>query len=59
MIRKVFEVMKTDSRNGDSVDLVNEDITDNDIDLTETDIKNMSKIHWKKICQHESLRNCI
>ena len=44
MIRKVFEVLKTDSRKGDFVDLVNQDIKDNDIDLTETDIKNMSKL---------------
>ena len=48
MIRKVFEVLKTDSRKGDFVDLVNQDIKDNDIDLTKTDIKNMSKLQWKK-----------
>ena len=48
MIRKVFDTLKTDSRKGDFVDLVNQDIKDNDIDLTETDIKNMSKLQWKK-----------
>ena len=54
MIRKVSEVLKTDSRKGDFVDLVNQDIKDNDIDLAETDIQNMSKLQWKKIYRHQS-----
>ena len=39
MIRKVFEVLRTDIRNGDFVDLVNQDLVDNDIELTENEIK--------------------
>ena len=41
-------MLKTDTRKGDFVDLGNKDIKDNDIDVTKTDIKKMSKIQWYK-----------
>ena len=47
LIRKVYEVLKTDSRKGDFVDLVNQDIIDNEIDLTEAEIQETSKLQWK------------
>ena len=55
MIRKVFAVLKADSRNGDFVDLVNQHIKANDIDLTETDIKTTVE----KNMSTSKLRNCI
>ena len=48
MIRKRFEVLKTDNRKGDFVDLVNQDLRDNNIELTENEIKDTSKLYWKK-----------
>ena len=48
MIRKVYEALKSESRKGDFVDLVQKDIEDIRIDLSEEDIKNTSKYEWKK-----------
>ena len=45
---KVFEVLQTDSRKGDIADFVNQGIRDNDIEFTETKIKNISKPYWKR-----------
>ena len=48
MIRKVDKALKSESRKGDFVDLVQKDIEDIKIDLSEEDIKNTSKYEWKK-----------
>ena len=47
MIRQVYEVLKTDNRKGDFIDLVNQDIIDKEIDLTEIEIQSISKLQWK------------
>ena len=47
MIRRVYETLKTDSRKGDFVFLVSEDISDLEIDMSEGDISKMSKYDWK------------
>ena len=44
----MFEVLQTDSRKGDIADFVNQGIRDNDIEFTETKIKNISKLYWKR-----------
>ena len=44
----MFEVLQTDSRKGDIVDFVDQGIRDNDIEFTETKIKNISKLYWKR-----------
>jgi hypothetical protein len=48
MIRQVYEALKSDSRKGDFVYLVQKDIEDIKIDLSEEEIKNTSKYEWKK-----------
>ena len=50
MVRQVYETLKTDSRKGDFVYLIKQDMKDLDIDLTEEDIEMCTKIQWKKIC---------
>ena len=42
MIRQVYEILKTDNRKGDFIDL------EKDIDLTETDVQSISKLQWKQ-----------
>ena len=48
MLRKRYEVFKTDSRKGDFVDLVQQDLNDVEIELSENKIQNTSKVKWKK-----------
>ena len=48
MIRKVNDEPKWDSRRGDFVDLVQKDIEEIRIDLTEEEIGSASKLEWKK-----------
>ena len=50
MIGRVYETLKTDSRKGDLVYLVREDIYDLEIDLSEDEIQRMSRYEWTKIC---------
>ena len=49
LIRRVYEALKTDSRKGDVVYLVNEHICDLEIDLSENEIKTFFKYDWKKL----------
>ena len=48
MIRQVYETLKTDSRKGDFVYIIKQDMEDLDIELTEEDIQICTKIQWKK-----------
>ena len=48
MLRQVYEVLKTDSRKGDFVDLVQQDLNDVDIEISENKIKHTPKLQWKK-----------
>ena len=48
MLRQVYEVLKTDSRKGDFVDLVQQDLNDVDIEISENEIKHTPKLQWKK-----------
>ena len=48
MIRKVYDELKSDSRIGDSVDLVQKYMEDIRIDLSEEEIGSASKLEWKK-----------
>ena len=48
MLRKVYEVLKTDSRKGDFVDLVQHDLNDLEIELSENEIQNTTKVQWKR-----------
>ena len=49
MIRKVYEALKSESRKGDFVYLVQKDIEAIKKDLSEEEIKNTSKYEWKKL----------
>ena len=55
MIRQVFEALKVDSRKGDFVALVKEDIETLNIDLSEEDITLITKLQWKKYV-HEKVK---
>ena len=48
MIRQVYEVLKSDSRKGDFINLVKQDLEDTQIDFTEEDIIDFKKTEWKK-----------
>ena len=48
MIRQVYETLKLDSRKGDFVYLIKQDMEDLDLDLTEEEIQVCTKIQWKK-----------
>ena len=48
MLRKVYEVLKIDSRKGDFVDLVQQDLNDVGLELSENEIENTPKLLWKK-----------
>ena len=52
MIRQVYEVLKTDNRKGDFIDLVNQDLIDKEIDLTKKEIQSISKL-----CKYKKLKN--
>ena len=54
MIKRVYEVLKTDSRKGDIVYLVAQDFFDLEIDLSEDEIQGMAKNHWKTFV-HETV----
>ena len=49
MIRKVYEALKSESRKGDFVYLVQKDIEAIKKDLSEEEIKNTSKYEWKNL----------
>ena len=55
MIRQVFEALKVDSRKGDFVALVKEDMKTLNIDLSEEDITLITKLQWKKYV-HERVK---
>ena len=48
MIKKVYDELKKDSRKGDFIDLVIQDMEDIGIDLSEEEIESLSKLEWKK-----------
>ena len=54
MIRQVFEALKADSRKGDFVSLVKQDIEALNIGLSEKDIKLFTMLKWKKFV-HEKV----
>ena len=49
MLRKVYEVLKTDIRKGDFVDLVQQDLNDVGLEISENEIENTPELIWKKI----------
>ena len=59
MIRQVYETLKTESRNGDFVYLVNRDIEELKLELSETDIKNTTKQEWKKFVNEKVSEACL
>ena len=48
MLRKVYEVLKNNSRNGDFVDLVQKDLNETEIELTENKIEKSPRVEQKK-----------
>ena len=48
MLRKDYEVLKNDNRNGDFVNIVQKDLNETKIELTEDYIKKIPKTQWKK-----------
>ena len=59
MIRQVYDAIKTESRNGDFVDLVKKDIDELDIQLSEKYIQNTTKLIWKKIVNQKVSEACL
>lgn len=55
MIRQVYETLKLDSRKGDFVYLIKQDMEDLDLELTEEEIQICTKIQWKKFI-HERVK---
>ena len=55
MIRQVYETLKLDSRKGDFVYLIKQDMEDLDLDLTEEEIQICTKIQWNKFI-HERVK---
>ena len=55
MIRQVYETLKLDSRKGDFVYLIKQDMEDLDLDLTEEEIQICTKIQWTKFI-HERVK---
>ena len=54
MIRKVYEMQKTDSKIGDFVYLVTTDFAEIDINLTDEEITNFNKVTWKKLVKEKT-----
>ena len=54
MLRQVYETLKSDSRKGDFVSLVKQDMEEVGFEFTEEEIKLMSKVQWKKL-GHETI----
>ena len=54
MLRQVYETLKSDSRKGDFVSLVKQDMEEVGFEFTEEEIKLMSKVQWKKLV-HETI----
>ena len=48
MLRKFYEVLKNDNRNGDFINIVQKDLNKREIELTENKIKEIPKTQWKK-----------
>ena len=46
--KQVYETLKLDSRKGDFVYLIKQDMEDLDLDVTEEEIQICTKIQWKK-----------
>ena len=59
MIRQVYEALKTESRNGDFVNLVKKDMDELDIQLSEEDIKNTTKLVWKNFVNEKVVEECL
>ena len=54
MIRKVFETLREDSRNGDFIYLTNLDRKELKIQLTNVEIQSLSKLQWKKVVREKT-----
>ena len=54
MIRKVFETLIEDSRNGDFIYLTNLDRKELKIQLTNVEIQSLSKLQWKKVVREKT-----
>ena len=48
MIRQVYETLKTDSRKGDFVHLIKQDMEELEIVVTDEEIQSVKKVQWKK-----------
>ena len=48
MLRKVYEVLKNNSRNADFLDLVQKDLIETEIELTENKIEKSPKVQYRK-----------
>ena len=59
MIRQVYEALKTESRNGDFVNLVKKDMDELDIQLSEEDIQNTTKLVWKNFVNEKVVEECL
>jgi hypothetical protein len=59
MIRQVYEALKTESRNGDFVNLVKKDMDELDIGLSEEDIQNTTKLEWKNFVNKKVVKECL
>ena len=55
MIRRVYEALKMDFKNGDFVLLVSQYFTDLEINVSEEEIQKMSKYDWNKYV-HDKVR---
>ena len=53
MIRQVYETLKTDSRKGDFVNLIKQDMEELDIVITDEEIQSVTKVQWKKYIHEE------
>ena len=52
MLRNVYETLKSDSRNGDFVDLVQKDFVELNINFTDKEIQEYSEYKWKKLVNY-------
>ena len=53
MICQVNEELKTDSRKGDFVNLIKQDMEELDIVITDEEIQSVTKVQWKKYIHEE------
>ena len=59
MIGQVYSVLKTDSRKGDFVHLVQSDLLELKLHMTDHEILNISKLRWTNIVKHKVTQVCF